>query len=254
VRADEVVAVLREKHYPAPAWAFLEQVGDRTGAYTRRHADAIAMSLYPSRGLVLHGIEVKVDRRDWLMELANPEKAEAVAARCDRWYVAAPEGVVDPLTLPDLWGLLVIKGGKTFTVKEAGKLEPKPLDHSFLAAILRAAAKASPTLEMREDARREAQAHEAEYVEQRVAHAVESRTRDHTELVARVAAFEEASGIVLQCPPGQGWSFPSGEKIGEAVAFLARGGVDNVLRYLGDAQRAAERINEAVAGARVQLS
>ena len=253
VRADEVIAVLR-KHYPAPAWAFLEQVGDRTGAYTRRHIDAITMSLYPSRGLELHGIEVKVDKRDWLMELANPEKAEALAVRCDRWYIAAPAGVVDPLTLPNLWGLLVIKDGKTFTVKKAEKLEPKPLDHAFLAAILRQAANAAPLLEMQAVYRREAWEEQKKAADARAELEVARQTAPYRELLERVEEFERESGVSIVKPGANRWNWPSGERIGQAVAFLSNGGTADVLRDLTAAQKAAERILESVAGAREQLA
>jgi hypothetical protein len=47
------------------------------------------MSLWPSRGIELHGIEIKVSRNDWLKELGDPAKADEIARFCDRWWVAA---------------------------------------------------------------------------------------------------------------------------------------------------------------------
>jgi len=83
--------------FSTPAWAFLPQVRNGTGYLrnTTRTADAIAMSLYPSRGLDLHGFEIKVSRTDWLGELKNPEKAEAIAQFCDYWWIVAPKEIIN---------------------------------------------------------------------------------------------------------------------------------------------------------------
>ena len=55
---------------------------------TMRTADFIAQDTWEAQGLLLHGHEVKVSRADWLTELADPSKADAIK-RCDR---AAFEG------------------------------------------------------------------------------------------------------------------------------------------------------------------
>jgi len=82
VTEADVLDALRYRHRP-PAWAFLEKVRNGTG-YQRdaRTADAIAMSVWPSRGLTLHGFEVKVVRGDWLRELRDPEKADEFFKYC----------------------------------------------------------------------------------------------------------------------------------------------------------------------------
>ena len=48
--ASAVIRALRVK-YAGNAYAFMEQVGDGTGARTYRWCDALVMSLWPSRGL-----------------------------------------------------------------------------------------------------------------------------------------------------------------------------------------------------------
>ena len=45
--------------------------------------------VWPSRGLYLHGFEIKVHRNDWLRELKNPAKAEEIAGYCHFWWVVA---------------------------------------------------------------------------------------------------------------------------------------------------------------------
>jgi len=140
---DRVLAAL-EKKYPAPEWAFLRQVRDATGYAGCRTADAIAMGLWPSRGLELHGFEVKSYRSDWLRELKRPNKAEVIAPYTDRWWiVAGDETVVGEDEVPALWGLMVVsetakRGRHIRIVRQAPKREDaRSIDRLFLAAILR---------------------------------------------------------------------------------------------------------------------
>lgn len=137
ITSADVIAALRLK-FDAPAWAFLEQVADSTGARHFRWADAVVMSVWPSRGYSIHGIEVKISRYDWMSEMKNPAKSAAVQKYCDRWWLAiSDETIVQPGELPDTWGLLVLKGGKMKCVTEAPKLTPEPLRVEFVASVLR---------------------------------------------------------------------------------------------------------------------
>ncbi len=68
---------LRKRCAP-PAWALFEEVRDRQGHDSKRSADAIAMSLYKSRGYEVHGFELKISRGDWLKELKRPEKDQSL--------------------------------------------------------------------------------------------------------------------------------------------------------------------------------
>lgn len=65
-----------EKRFPAGQFALLQEVSDAAGFGRSRSADGIAMSLWPSRGLGIDGIEIKSYRSDWLRELKHPEKAD----------------------------------------------------------------------------------------------------------------------------------------------------------------------------------
>lgn len=127
------------RRYAAPAYALLEEVADGTGARARRRADALVIGCWPSRGLTIEGVEIKVARSDWLRELKKPRKSEAVQRYCDHWWIAAPSGVVDPDELPRTWGLLELqKGGKLRVRVAAPALDPQPLDRSLLASLARA--------------------------------------------------------------------------------------------------------------------
>lgn len=233
VTASAVVELLRAR-YSGPAWAFMEQVGDATGAYTQRHADAIAMSLWPSRGLELIGFEVKVSRNDWRRELAKPDKAEPIASRLDRFYVVAPADVVGMDTVPPAWGLLEVLGGKKLIErKKAERLDPEPLDRAFLAAILRRASAVSPTLQMRAEARKAAIAETEAELESRVRLRTGELQSELDVLRRSVEQFEECTGIPLEKHEADGhYGFPSGAELGKAVVFLAHGGVERVQTHL----------------------
>lgn len=63
MKTAEIKAALRAK-FCAPEWAIMFEVGDGTGASQSRWADAVAMNLWPSRGLQIHGFEIKAHRSD----------------------------------------------------------------------------------------------------------------------------------------------------------------------------------------------
>ena len=134
--------LLREalrKRYPMPEWVLMEEVRDAAGFSAGRSADAIAMNTWPSRGLEIHGFEIKASRADWLRELKNPAKAEAIACYCDRWWIVANQEVVEVDELPIGWGLLEFKtSGALKEVRLAPKSDDvKPLNRSFVAAMMR---------------------------------------------------------------------------------------------------------------------
>ena len=99
------------------------------------------MDLWPSKGLLLHGHEVKVSRSDWLRELKEPEKAAEFMPYMNCWWlVVSDPRIVRPGELPDDWGLLAMRGGLLAVQKPAPKREAKPLTRRRLAALLRAVA------------------------------------------------------------------------------------------------------------------
>ena len=122
-----------------PRWAYATKVRDRAGFDATRTIDAVAMDTWPSSGLALHGFEVKCSRSDWLRELAQPEKAAAFTCRVDYFWIVAPQRVVRDDELPERWGLLEARGAGLIAAVQAKRLNPLPLDRSFVAALLRAA-------------------------------------------------------------------------------------------------------------------
>lgn len=211
IESDAIYAALRER-YCAPEYALFFEVANGTGSNIRRYADAMAMSLFPSRGLTMHGFEVKVSRSDWKRELDNPHKAEEGNFKyCDHWWIVTPPGIVQPGQLPPTWGHLELQSvgdlerGPSHKLRQkvaAPKLEARPMSRSFIAAFLRRADEANAntirnqvnaqTRELREKLARvnadNAAAIQAE---------VDERSAHYKELADRVREFEEKTGLSI---------------------------------------------------------
>lgn len=133
-----ITEMLAEK-FASPAWAFLPQVRSATGYQNKvRTVDALAFSLYPSRGLDLHGFEIKTSRADLKKELEEPDKADMIGKYCDYWWLAIPNvKAIHNLVLPGAWGIILCDK-KAVIEKQAKKQEDvKPLGRLQLAAIMR---------------------------------------------------------------------------------------------------------------------
>jgi hypothetical protein len=141
----EMLTLLRAKFGAeagnGPAYAFVDHVRNDAGFSATRTIDAVSMSLWPSRGLVLAAYEIKCSRNDWLTELKAPSKAEAFQPYMDQfWLVVSDAEFVKPGELPETWGLIVPKGTGLGVIKDAPRNQNvKPLDRGMLAALLRQA-------------------------------------------------------------------------------------------------------------------
>lgn len=195
---EEVHAAIDRRYFNDPRRAMryvvVHEVRNASGFDANRVCDALVCHCWPSDGLTLSGIEVKVARSDWLRELKSPRKAEAFAQHCHQWWVAA--GGVDVVQLEELppgWGLLVpAKGGDLRAVRTPKHNTPYPPDHSFLASLLRSAIQqqvgakiTAAVVEARKEER-----HNADF-----AHRHQAERLD--KLQTMVTEFEQRSGIRL---------------------------------------------------------
>jgi len=232
IDATAVVAFLKKRYAP-PGYAFMEQVADGTGANHTRWADAVAMSVWPSRGLSIHGFEVKVSRYDLLNELRNPAKADAVMGYCDYWWLVLGDAdLIQPGELPETWGQLSVHGGAMRCDKAAPKLNPKPVDLQFVASVLRnyKRADAEAVVAAYNEGRADGYKEGAEQARQRTNGGLADR---FDELRKAVDDFERASGIRIAT-----WN---GGKLGEAVAVIRNLRDDSYLGVLA-------KLESAVAG------
>lgn len=110
--------------------------------FDSRTADFIAQDLWVHQGLQLHGHEVKVSRSDWLRELTDPHKADAIRRYCDRWWLVVPDKTIVRDDLPDGWGLLAFDStDRLRVVRRAPRLDPEPIPATFRASLMRAVSK-----------------------------------------------------------------------------------------------------------------
>ena len=135
-RASDICSALRLR-FPRESHALLFEVADTTGG-TRRYADAVAIGLWSSHGHAIEGVEVKISRSDFLNEMKQPQKSEAVFKFCNRWWLACPKDMVKPAEIPHTWGLLELHSDGVLRQKvKAPKLTPIGCTMGFLAALLR---------------------------------------------------------------------------------------------------------------------
>ena len=228
------------KRYPADAFALAWEVGNSTGFACNRHADAIAMSLWPSRGLDLVGFEFKASRSDWLKELRQPAKADSFIRYCDHWWLVVTDAaIVKDGELPTTWGLLALKKSALRVVKAAPKLAPIAMDRAFMAALLRGCSKPAVASDKAAllEARNKGYAEAKERYEDEAKRRLEARDQ----LRAKIAKFESDAGFRFEA----GWRHPA--NVGQIVRDVLNGVHDRDRDEMRRIHDAASRVLEATA-------
>lgn len=238
INESAMIAALRRR-FPLPEWALFPGVRNGAGFDANRTADALAMNLWPSRGLELIGFEIKVSRGDWIKELRAPAKAEDMFVYCDRWYlVAGSRDLVKMGELPSTWGLLVPRGETLEMLTEAPKNQALPLDRGLVAVL----AKRIMTQEPDKLA-----------VAAAIAATREECTRqNHDSLEYERKARNEAEKELGELRLALGGRYHSAESIAGAVRFVLSGKTDSLARDLGrllpQLADITERVEKAKAG------
>lgn len=254
MRSEDVREALARK-FCAPEYALFYEVGDATGGRQRRWADAIAMGLWPSRGLYLQGFEIKVSRSDWLSEMRNPAKAEAIARFCRHWWIVTPPGIVKDDELPETWGLYEVKGNGLACVRKAPVMpDVQQIDMPFLAALLRRADEhARATVR---DAVNDTMREERAAIEQTVRKRVEdelARGRHQREAAATAfAEIRKATGTDLSDDEIRRWF--SSEDFARAVGMVHRLGIAKTYGGLRDIASRLEPLNKMAAAIEPMLA
>lgn len=100
--------------------------------------DVVIMGAWGSTNHNIQGFEVKISRSDWLNEVKKQGKNDEIKQYCDRfWLVIADEKMVKDGELPDDWGMMIVSGTGLKVVKQAPRLDPKPVTKGFVAMMLR---------------------------------------------------------------------------------------------------------------------
>ncbi len=202
VRTKEITADLFDrlgKHFAWPDWFYIEQVdvslhGEGGSEPMRRLVDAFAIANWSSRNHEVNGFEVKASRADWLAELADPQKAEAGAQYCDRWWVCAAPGVVRVPELPSGWGLLLpSRKGLREVVRPALRSPKTPPKKWWIYLLRKVAQKDAP--EVVQKAVQEAYDRGEENAKAFAAMKIQRLEDRNKGLVEAIAEFEKASGV-----------------------------------------------------------
>jgi hypothetical protein len=213
---------LIRKRFPEPAHVVIRQVRNAAAFDATNTADAFAMGVWPSRGLHLHGFEIKCSRSDWLNELKKPWKADAFQPFCDFWWLVTSPGVVEFGELPESWGHLERKGQRLECRTEATKNpDPKPIPRTLLAAIVKR--QGDPD----KNALREADQKGYERGVEQEKKMLELERENFKTLKERVSAFEAASGVRID-------TWTDGVKIGKAVRVVLSGDVTQRVAWQRD--------------------
>lgn len=235
------------KRYPEEQFALLAQVRNGTGlTRVTRTADAVAVGLWPSRGLHLHGFEFKCSRADWLSELKNPAKAEEIGRYCHFWWVvASSKEFVRMDELPPNWGLLVNTGRGLRAEKTAPERPVSEPSVVFLASLLRSADRvftADAALAVATDrAREEGRELGAKAARAMSAFDLREAARDRR----AIEEFETAAGVRI----GR-WD---AGKVGEAVRAVLNGGTKPLVQSLRQIQSQATSVANKAAAAVAEI-
>lgn len=223
---------LLEKRYPkTQGFVFLTEVGDATGSAVNRHADAVVLQTWPSRGIALEGFEIKVSRSDLVRELENPRKADGVGRYCSSWWLVLSKAtIMDGLVIPATWGILVAGKRDRLDVVRQPKIVKKPKEWTptFIAALVRNASEGNGVEAARREAREEGFRDGQKYSEGRRASTLERLEHLEKKVQAFDAGLGRGFGLEHSSPDrarelgtyAKAWLGMSGEKI-EAIKRLA---------------------------------
>lgn len=238
MKTPEVKSLLRAR-FCSPEWAIFFEVGDGTGSSQRRWADAVAMNMWTSRGLEIHGFEIKVSRSDWLRELKDPAKSSPVQQYCDRWWIVAPKDIIKPGELPPTWGHYEVTPGGVRQVVAAPKLDAIPTTRAFMAAMLRRAGGVDED-EVAAAVERARQKLEEQY-SARVDREVQARSYKADAALEKLAEFERETGLSLK-------DYGAVKEIADAIRFIRETGALSTWRGLtsiaADAENFAAKVRE----------
>lgn len=192
------------------------QVANGAGFGYNRILDVIVFDTWPSKGLLLHGLEIKVSEADFRKELQDTRKFADFAPHLDTFSIVAPQGIVKKELLHDRWGLYTPTsvGDKLRTAKKPLMLHDgtrKEISKSIMASFVRALVARSLSVEGQAEKYEEAfeagvQSVKSNRLDTSFAQQDLERARKS------ISDFEEKSGVKITT-----WN---GSRIGEAVKIV----------------------------------
>lgn len=249
--------LLERRYESEQGWLLFYEVAQRTGYNNTGYADAMALSVWPSRGIQLLGFEIKRSRSDLLKELRDEQKAEKFIKFCHQWWLVVSDAkLTEGVEVPPNWGILAPRNQVLYQVRPAAKLEPAAWTPDFIASMMRRFHEAhvkKDMAEMRaaiEERAKQMSQVSVQKVGQSEINAAKRNAEHYKGLYEatqeRIRLFEERSGI-----PVNNWQ---ANNIGELVRALQDVNTRSVLRQqLAQSRAAAERIIKSMDGATKNL-
>ncbi len=193
---------LIQKRHPLPSWIVIQEVGNATGTRVSRHADAVAIGLWPSHGHAIHGFEIKASRSDLLKEFSDPSKADAVGKFCDYWWLVVEDlKIIDTVVVPDNWGILYPKSNVLRVHRKAPKREATQVSRGFSAAMIRKVCETWVPKHEHEEYKRTAAEKAMVEARQSLKYEKSDAEFEIKQLQSRVEEFERASGVAIATGP-----------------------------------------------------
>lgn len=161
ITARDVRGLLR-KRFDSSRYSVMEEVGNATGSMQTRRLDMVVVSVWPSDGYTIEGIEVKVSKSDLKHELENPQKHNVFFGDIDFFSLAAPREVITMSLIPEKWGVYEVYEDGKGELKLKCKRRPialsdepkKGVSLPFFGSIVRNLHAESPSNELIRDAER----------------------------------------------------------------------------------------------------
>jgi hypothetical protein len=155
MKSEEIIKSLERHFSDKRQWATFKELRVGTG-YRITHTykghepnnpeqriDFWAMNCYQSKKFEKIAFEIKVSRSDFLNEINNPEKRQRALLLSNRFYFAAPKGLIGLEEIPVECGLVEFGEGEVirYWTKHAPWREAQEPSWSFLASLARRIAK-----------------------------------------------------------------------------------------------------------------
>ncbi len=152
VSVRDIHNALKRRH-TYPEWIYVEEVrlGTGFGRYylegfhaqvkAEQRIDGFAINCYHSKRYERVSYEIKIARGDFLKEVQHPDKRVGAQMVSNRFYFAAPEGLIKPEEVPDGCGLVEIRGDFVRTKVRVPWSEAADWHPSFISSIFRSVVK-----------------------------------------------------------------------------------------------------------------
>lgn len=111
MKASDILHAL-QRHHCLPDWVTVPELraGSGYGKRSEQRIDLWVMNALPSQYLKRIAYEIKVDRQDFLHELADPLKRRGALLLSNQYYFIAPVGLIRTNEVPIECGLIEVVG------------------------------------------------------------------------------------------------------------------------------------------------